>query len=405
MITPQPATSVPDLPPNRSRRMAARTALTLAICAVTASAALVGYRLGGGSSSHPSQVGISLPSAPDRASAPIPGSSTDSNSNATSGVNADAVAGTLDHSIVNISTTLSSGNAAAGTGIVISSTGLVLTNNHVIADSTSIRAEVAASGTTYSGTVLGYDQSHDVAVVQLRNATGLTPAPIASGSNVGVGDAVIALGNAGGRGGATSIATGSVTALDQPITASDQNGANAERLTHLIRINAPIQPGDSGGPLATADGRVVGINTAASQRGNTFGVADQGSTEGFAIPIHDALSIASQITAGRSVPGIHLGATRGVLGIEVAESSAADFGSTSAGAGVVGVASGSGAEAAGITTGAVITAINQTGINSASALTQALVPAKPGAVVSVTWLDAAGVPHHADVTLESAPPA
>jgi len=280
----------------------------------------------------------------------------------------------------------------------------VLTNNHVIADSIQLKAEVAATGATYSGTVVGYDTTHDVAVVRLADASGLTPAPIATGSVVTVGDAVIALGNAGGQGGEPTIATGSITALNQPITASDQNGANPENLTHLIQIDAPIQPGDSGGPLAATNGRVIGIDTAAAQQNRGFGFQDQGSSQGFAIPIHDALTIANHIISGRSAAGIHLGATRGVLGIEARDAASSNTG-TADGAEVVGVESGSGAEAAGINAGDLITAIDNDTISSASDLTQALVTAKPRDVVAVTWVDPSGTSHHAQVTLASAPPA
>ena len=122
-------------------------------------------------------------------------------------------ASTLDKSIVNINTTLSGGQAA-GTGIIISSSGLVLTNNHVIADSTSLQVENSADGSTHTAKVLGYDVADDVALVQIQNVSGLTPAPLGNSSNLSVGDAVVALGNAGGQGGSPSVVTGSVTATE-----------------------------------------------------------------------------------------------------------------------------------------------------------------------------------------------
>ncbi len=135
------------------------------------------------------------------------------------GLDSGSIASTLDDSIVNITTTLDSGGSAAGTGIVISSSGLVVTNNHVIADTTSIRVENSASGDTSNAVVLGYDTGTDVALIKVQHVSGLTPAPIASG-NPSVGDAVVALGNAGGQGGSPAVAEGQVTDLDQQITAS-----------------------------------------------------------------------------------------------------------------------------------------------------------------------------------------
>jgi S1-C subfamily serine protease len=393
MITHEPPVDVSpaETPPPRPRP--GRLAGTLVVvAALVAGAGYVGDHLR--QTSRPAPSGTAVPESPNRSTA------LDPVANAGGSTTADAITRSLAPSVVNLTTSLSSGGSAAGTGIVISSSGLVLTNNHVIADSTSIRAESAATGATYRGTVLGYDPSHDVAVVQLQSASGLAAAPIGSAARVTVGDSVIALGNAAGLGGTPAVAPGSVTALDQPITASDPSGGNAESLTHLIQIDAPIQPGDSGGPLADAQGRVIGMNTAASATRGGFGFRTEAATEGYAIPIQDALTIAHAITSGRGGSSIHLGATRGVLGVEVSAES--DRGATAAT--VVGVEPGSGAEAASITEGDVITAVDGTTVSSAADLTLALVRASPRDVVRVSWTDSSGTSHHASVTLGSAPP-
>jgi S1-C subfamily serine protease len=170
--------------------------------------------------------------------------------------------------LVDINTNLSyEGASAAGTGIVLSATGEVLTNNHVIDGATSISVTDIGNGKTYNAHVVGYNRTSDVAVVQMEQASGLSVASTSTTPAV-VGQSVVALGNAGGAGGQPSVAGGSITALNQAITASDGgSGGNSENLTGLIETNANIQPGDSGGALSDVKGHVIGINTAASTGG------------------------------------------------------------------------------------------------------------------------------------------
>src|SRR6202007_2668021 len=214
-----------------------------------------------------------------------------------------------DPALVDVVTTLGNqGGSAAGTGIVLTSDGEVLTNNHVIEGATSIKVTDVGNGRTYTATVVGYDASHDVAVLQLQNASGLTVASLGDSSSVRAGDNVVALGNAGGQGGTPSVAAGTVTALGQSITASDELSNVSEQLTGLIETNAPIQPGDSGGPLVNAYGQVIGMDTAA---GNNYQFQGQSSTatQAYAIPIGEALSIAKQIESGTGSADVHIGAT------------------------------------------------------------------------------------------------
>ena len=150
-----------------------------------------------------------------------------------------------------INTTLQyDSEAAAGTGMVVNADGLVLTNNHVIEDSTKISATVTSTGKTYPARVVGYNQTGDVALIQLQNASGLTTVPIGNSSSVKAGNAVVAMGNAEGQGHVTA-AAGHVTALNTTITASDEAGSTSTETLHgMIQTNANIVPGDSGGPLA-----------------------------------------------------------------------------------------------------------------------------------------------------------
>ncbi len=332
--------------------------------------------------------------------APATGGQSDRSTNGN--LDTASIASTLDDSIVNITTTLDSGGSAAGTGIIISSSGLVLTNNHVIADTTSIHVENSANGRSTSAVVLGYDTGTDVALIKIQNASGLIPAPIASG-NPSVGEAVVALGNAGGQGGSPAVAEGRVTDLDQQITASDVGGSNPETLSHLIQIDAPIQPGDSGGPLANRRGEVIGMDVAASRRTGRFGQFDAGT--GYAIPIADAISVAHKIESGTGGGTIHIGATRGLLGVQVTDDSQSGAGSANDGALVVGVVANSGAEAAGIQEGDLIVRVNGTAISSPTDLRSVLDPAGSHSTVSVTWLDRGGSAHHASVRLSPGPPA
>jgi S1-C subfamily serine protease len=305
----------------------------------------------------------------------------------------NATVTTIDKSVVDIDTKLGYQSAtAAGTGIVLTSNGEVLTNNHVIDGATSISATDVTTGKTYTAKVVGEDPTADVAVLQLQGASGLTPAPLGNSSSVSNGDAVLAIGNAGGVGGTPSAVSGQVLATGQSITASDVGGSNAERLSDLIEMNAPIQPGDSGGPLVNSAGKIVGMNTAASTSGR-FQVA---ANTAFAIPINDALTIVHQIENGQESSTVHLGLP-GFLGVGV------DPQGTANGALISNVVSGSAASKAGIQQGDVITGVDGHQVSQASDLTTLLQGHHPGDKVTLTWTDQSGSSHTASATLGTGP--
>src|SRR5580700_2777477 len=209
------------------------------------------------------------------------------------------IASRVDPGLVDVvSTDGDQGATSAGTGIVLSSNGEVLTNNHVIEGATSIKVTDVGNGKTYTAKVVGYDASQDVAVIQLKGASGLTIASLGDSSSVQAGDTVVALGNAEGKGGTPSVATGTVTALNQSINASDELSGAVEQLTGLIETNANIQPGDSGGSLVNAYGQVIGMDTAASTGTQLQSQSGQAAEQAYAIPINEATSIAQQIEAG-----------------------------------------------------------------------------------------------------------
>jgi S1-C subfamily serine protease len=258
------------------------------------------------------------------------------------------------------------------------------------------------NGRVYPAKVVGYSKTSDLAVLQLTGASGLTTAVLGNSSQVKAGDKVIAIGNAGGQNGTPAVATGTVTALGQSITASDASSGASEQLTGLIRTNAGIQPGDSGGPLTNRYGQVIGIDTAAST-GSPYQVSSSTATQAFTIPINTAAAIASQIEAGTSSATVHIGATA-FLGIEVT-STTSPLGGASAGAQVAGVQPGSAVATAGLAAGDTITSLGGHAITSASGIASVLTGYHPGDKISITWTDQAGRSHTATIVLATGPAA
>jgi S1-C subfamily serine protease len=283
--------------------------------------------------------------------------------------------------------------AAAGTGIVLTSSGRILTNNHVIAGATTIRVVVPKTTHTYTARVIGYDAKADVAVLQLQKASHLKTVTTGNASTLKLGARVTAVGNAGGTGKLTS-SQGNVTGLNRSITVQGDNGTT-EQLTGLIETNAALQPGDSGGPLLNSAGRVVGIDTAASSS-SPFASA---SRDGYAIPIGKATTIAKQIISGKSSANVHIGATA-FLGVQLGNS--ASFGGQ--GATIVGVVPGAPAAAAGLVPGDVIIAVAGRAVSGPSDIAPIILAHKPGDKVTVTYFDASGQNQSASVTLASGPP-
>jgi len=306
-----------------------------------------------------------------------------------------AITAKVDPAVVDITTVVPDGEAA-GTGMVLTSSGLVLTNNHVIENATTVNAQVDGTGRSYSATVLGYSITGDVALLQLRGASGLKTVTTESSSTLSVGTSIVAIGNAGGAGGTPSAVAGTITALDQTITAGG-DGALPETLQGLIEINAAIVPGDSGGPLVDGSGRVIGMDTAAAVSGGGFGI-QSGSGQAYAIGIDNALAIANQIRARQASATVQIG-PRALLGVEVSD------GGSPSGAYVGAVESTSPAASAGIGAGDTIVSVNGTTISSASDLRNALVNHKPGDSVTVGWIDSSGARHSVSVTLTAGPPA
>jgi S1-C subfamily serine protease len=350
-------------------------------------------------------------------------------------VGEQAIVNKVAPGLVIINTTLQySSEQAAATGMVIRSDGLVLTNNHVIEDSTSITARTA-TGQTYTAKVVGYDVTGDIALIKLQGASGLRAVPIGDSKAVKAGDSVVGLGNAQGQNVIVPV-TGQVTALNQTITAGDQGGSISQETLHgMIQTNANIVSGDSGGPLANSAGQVIGMDTA----GNDGGFSVQQSAAGYAIPIDTALAVAQQIAQGQASSTITIGYPP-FMGILIGRGSDSDpqaqagqqqnsgfggFGGSgnhgcynsdrsvpapqnianvSSGTLILGTICGGPAAAAGMTAGSVITAVNGQAIGSPESLMGVVSKYRPGTTISVTWVSPSGQRSVSSVTLTVGPP-
>lgn len=328
----------------------------------------------------------------------------------TASLNVQRLANKLDPALVDVTSQLKYEQATAeGTGMILTSSGLVLTNNHVIEDSTSVTATLVESGRTYTAKVVGYNSKDDVALLQLIGASGLPTVTLGDSGKVTIGEAVLALGNAGGRGGLPSTATGVIEATGRTIKATDQGSGTTEILHDMLETDAPIQEGDSGGPLVNAAGQVIGMDTAA----NTSQASGVTGTSGFAIPIGNAKSIENQIAAGQASSTVHIGLA-GFIGIQVSDPSkgcgTAPGGTTPGGTGSGGapvssgalvclVIPGTGAQSAGLASGDVITSAGGQSVTSSSSLTNITDNTHPGDHLSVVYVNANGVRHTASVTL------
>ena len=363
------------------------------------------------------------------------GNSGSSSSGSSGPSDVNAIADKVDPGLVDINTSLGyQQEQAAGTGIVVTSNGEILTNNHVIDGATSISVTDVGNQKTYTASVVGYDRTGDIAVLQLHNASGLQTANFANSSGISVGEDVVGVGNAGGTGGTPSAAGGTVTALNQSITAQDQGDGTSEQLSGLIETNANIQAGDSGGALVNTSGQVIGVDTAASAGFSFQSNGQNQGNQGFAIPINTALSIARQIEAGNGSATIHIGTTA-FLGVEISPNGSSsgsgsgngggngsgpfgglfggnsgstgntgNTGSSGSGAAVAGVVTNGPAQEAGLAQGDVITSLGGKTINSADDLTRDMGAYHPGDKVQVAWTDANGQTHTATVQLSSGPP-
>jgi S1-C subfamily serine protease len=225
-----------------------------------------------------------------------------------------------------------------------------------------------------------------VAVLQLAHANGLHTININRTTPVRIGQTVVARGNAQGRGGTPKAARGKVIALHRQILAKDDSG-DSETLSNLIATNAPVEPGDSGGPLENANNQAIGMVTAGSTTSTVH--------RGFAIPIKAALNVAALIQAGKSSTSVHVGPTA-FLGVVLQDASG--------GAEVQQIVPGKAADNAGLVAGDVISSINGVDISSSADVRKAVLTLVPGKPVPIAWTDANGVQQTGTITPTSGPP-
>jgi S1-C subfamily serine protease len=341
-----------------------------------------------------------------------------------------AIRSRIEPSIVDVTAALTyDDETASGTGFVVdAASGLIITNNHVVRDATSVTVTVPVTGQGYPARIVGVDVSADIAVLQIGPTAELPGAPLGNSASVSAGLAVTSFGNQAGAGGTPTVSSGVISGTGRTIEANDGASGFSETLRGMLATTAKVAPGDSGGPVAGPSGTVIGVDTAAG----TGNVAT-----GYAIPINSALAAERQIAAGYHGDGIIQG-TAGFLGVMIGSSTArspaaqeaqdrrggtgtADFVTASclptgnsvaapavvaaahAGALVYGVLCGTGAATAGIAAGDVITAADGRGITSSRALTTLVSDCRPGAVISVTWVSGTGAARTALIRLTSAP--
>jgi S1-C subfamily serine protease len=277
---------------------------------------------------------------------------------------------------------------AAGTGMILSRSGEILTNNHVIRGATNFKVVDVTTHKVYSANitnVTGYSVVRDVAVLQLRSASALRTIRLGGGLPLHIGQRVVARGNAQGRGGAPRVARGRIIGLHQQIVAKDETG-DSETLHDVIATNAPVVPGYSGGPLENAWNRVLGIVTA----GSTSNLP-----RGFAIPIEQALVLARRIDSGKSSATVHVGPTA-FLGVVLKD--------VTRGAKILQVVQGKAADTTGLVRGDVITSLNGAAISSSADVRRAVLSLVPGKAVPIAWTDTAGNARTGTITPTSGPP-
>ena len=434
-----PAGGYPEPPRKRRRGRVAVYAVVALLAAGLGAAATVG--LSGG------RAGLST----GVSSHQIPGPQNDAGNTGNGSLNKAFVGARVEPAVVDIDAAIqySGGTSSEGTGMVISADGLVLTNNHVIDGATTIKATLATSGKVFRATVVGYDSTHDVALLKLDGATRLRAVAVGNSSQVTLGTPVLALGNAEGQGGLPSLAEGIVNSLNKTISPTDESTGATETLHGMLQTNADIVSGDSGGPLANSAGQVIGMNTA-----NASSSQGSSSVLGYAIPINTALSVAHQIAAGQASATVQIGLP-GFLGVLVPQSNSTspvqqaqqqrqqiqqqqgtglpgsgtgsgtgsgkpprrvacsnDDGDTSvpssiapasSGALVDGVLCGTAAATAGLVSGDVITAVNGQAVTTPGSLTAMMSGFRPGTKVTLSWETAGGQRKRGTLTLGAAP--
>jgi S1-C subfamily serine protease len=271
-------------------------------------------------------------------------------------------------SVVSIRTTINNGpfsGEAAGTGVIISSDGEIMTNAHVVDGASTVKVTLAGESSARDATVVGADTANDLALLKIANVSGLPAATLGKSADVRVGDDVVAIGNALALRGGPTVTRGIVSALDRTLETENST------MTGLIQTDASISSGNSGGPLVDATGKVIGINSAVAGSGGTT----TAENIGFAIAIDNATPVIDRLRSHTAAPAA------GYLGVR-----SSDPADGSRGALVASVESGSAADKAGIKAGDLIVAIDGKTVDGAAALGAAIQQHTPGTGAKITFL-------------------
>ena len=341
------------------------------------------------SGNTPLKWGIQGPQGP----AGTPGTTVD-------GLDASGIAKRLLPSVVSLAVTTRSGSGT-GTGFVTrfddratDGNSYIVTNNHVIDGARSITVEME-NGTEYSASIVGQDPTYDIAVIMVANQS-LPLAKLGSSQNLVIGQPVLAIGSPLGLSG--TVTTGIISALNRPVTTG---GVSADSYINAIQTDAAINPGNSGGPLLDADGMVVGVNSAIATLGATYGGQSGSIGLGFAIPINQAMRIATELVASATISNGRVTAlgksTRPLLGVQF------DNAFSGSGAKIARLTAGGGAETAGIPVGSVIKRIDSRVIKDLLTALVSIRSYEPNSMISVTVDLPSGGSQTFSVKLGSAP--
>lgn len=377
-----PTRMMPMAPPSPQRRSRAGR-LTVGALAI----AVLSAGVGGGVATLVQPGRPALTSSPSGAAPSEPAASLPAGS-------VEQVAAKVVPSVVKLETDMGR-QSEEGSGIILSTDGLILTNNHVVAAASGgpgapggVQTKVTFSnGATTTFKVVGTDPSSDIAVVQAVGAKGLAPITLGSSGNLRVGQDVVAIGSPLGLEG--TVTTGIVSALNRPVAAGG-DAQNQNTVLDAIQTDAAINPGNSGGALVNMNGELVGVNSAIATLGGDSGQSQSGSIGlGFAIPVDQAKRIANELIQSGT-------ASHASLGVQVGNDASVD------GAKIVDVTGGGAAAAAGLPSGVVVTKVDDRVISTADALVAAVRSRAPGEKVTLTYLDTSGKSQTVDVTLGKA---
>ncbi|MHB8293800.1 MAG: S1C family serine protease [Acidimicrobiales bacterium] len=321
-------------------------------------------------------------------------------------MNIQAVLAKVMPAVVSIKTTAFTGGSlfssglvkGAGTGMILTSNGEVLTNNHVIAGATSISVTLYGQTKAYPATVIGTNPTKDVALIQVHGAKNLPTVTLGNSSTSRVGDSVVAIGNALALAGGPTVTNGIISATNRTVNPSGIGGAT-EHLTGMIQTSAAINPGNSGGPLVDAAGHVVAMDTAVAQ--TTEGGQAIVQNIGFAIPVNEIKPLLPQLRKGGTAA--QTTAFVGVSTVTLTPSIRAQYGLTPHhGVVIAQVVPGSPAQNAGLQVGDVVTSFNGTSVTSNSQFASLVHSKKPGTTVRL-GVNRGGTARTVHLTLGSVP--